>query len=172
MHEDVADAVIEELKLNIKNFYENDTKNSKWYGRLINNSAYKRLMKYVNQDRHYMVYGGDNDEAELYIEPTIFDFGRDFEAFKNSGCMSDELFGPLIPIFRYRDLDTEVLPFVRGGEKPLALYCFTTDDSVGEKMMRLTSSGGACVNDVCIHLGNSELPFGGVGESGMGNYLF
>jgi len=170
VHEEIADKFISELIAVIKKFYNGNPQQSEWFGRLINDSAYKRLMKCVNNDGQYIVHGGGNDAAEKFIEPTIFDFKNDFEAFKNSDVMQDELFGPLIPIYRYSDLDDEVLQFIRAGPKPLALYCFTTDNDIAERTLRLTSSGAAVVNDVVVHLGNPNLPFGGVGDSGMGSY--
>jgi len=127
-------------------------------------------MQCVEKDREYIVHGGGNDSSERFIEPTIFDFGSNMDLFRGSEAMQDELFGPLIPIYRYNDLDEEVIHFINSGAKPLALYCFTADDDVSERVLRLTSSGGAVVNDVVVHLGNPNLPFGGVGESGMGNY--
>jgi hypothetical protein len=83
--------------------------------------------------------------------------------------MSDEIFGPLSPIFRYKTT-SEVVNFIRARPKPLGMYCFTTDDKVAQEMLTRTSSGGAIINDVVVHLSNSELPFGGVGNSGMGSY--
>jgi len=170
VHEDVADQFIQQLRDTIHEFYGGDAKNSEWFGRLVNDAAYKRLMRCVEDARDRIVIGGDHDESQRFIEPTVFDFGTDFEAFMNSQLMADENFGPLIPIFRYRDLDNQVLAFIRAQDKPLALYCFTTDDDVAERTLRLTSSGGAIINDVVVHLSNPELPFGGVGASGMGSY--
>jgi aldehyde dehydrogenase (NAD+) len=75
-----------------------------------------------------------------------------------------------MPIIRYTDLDKEVIPFIRARPKPLALYMFGTDTEQNERMLRMTSSGGAIINDVIMHLSNPELPFGGVQNSGMGSY--
>ena len=170
VHEAVADDFIREVKAALGEFYGGDVKRSEFFGRLVNDSAFERLKKCLDKDAKYLVHGGAHDKAERYLEPSLFDFGRDLQAFAASELMQDELFGPLVPIFRYRDLDAEVLPFIRAHEKPLALYVFTADGEVAERTLRLTTSGGAIVNDVVVHLANPELPFGGVGASGMGAY--
>mmetsp|Transcript_9371 Transcript_9371/g.15286 ORF Transcript_9371/g.15286 Transcript_9371/m.15286 type:complete len:521 (+) Transcript_9371:1762-3324(+) len=170
VHEDVADKFIKEFKETLLGFYGKDVKSSEWFGRIINDSAFQRLIKCRDDAERYIVHGGESDASEKFIEPTLFDFGTDLDAFENSELMKDEIFGPLIPIYRYKDLETEVLPFIRERPKPLALYCFTTDEEISERVLRLTSSGGAIINDAVIHLANPELPFGGVGASGMGSY--
>lgn len=170
VHESVADDFINELVQVIKEFYENNPKTSEWYGRIINDSSFKRLNGYLQNDKKYLVYGGNSDEKQKYIEPSIFDFGTDFNAFINSKLMSDEIFGPLLPIIRYNDIDTQVIKFIRERPKPLALYFFTTEEVLADRVFNLTSSGAAVLNDVVVHLSNSNLPFGGVGDSGMGSY--
>ena len=170
VHEDIADEFVSKLTKTITEFYGQDPQRSEWFGRLINASAFKRLAKCVETDKKYIVHGGEMDEADKYISPTVFDFGTDQAAFEASEVMQDEIFGPLIPIFRFRDYEEQVIQFIRERPKPLALYCFTTDGNRGEQILRLTSSGGAILNDVVVHLSNSMLPFGGVGDSGMGAY--
>ena len=83
--------------------------------------------------------------------------------------MEDEIFGPIFPVYRYRDL-SEVTQFINAGEKPLAMYIFSGDNDLVEHMLQSTSCGGVCVNETIMHLSNSNLPFGGVGRSGMGSY--
>ena len=170
VHEDIADKFVKQLVETIKEFYGKDPQKSEWFGRLINASAFKRLATCVEKDKAFIVHGGDMDEEDKYISPTVFDFGTDQAAFEASEVMQDEIFGPLIPIFRFRDFEDQVVQFIRDRPKPLALYCFTTTGERSEQILRLTSSGGAVINDVVVHLGNSNLPFGGVGESGMGSY--
>merc|ERR1711920_357193 len=99
------------------------------------------------------------------------DFGTDMEAFRSHPLMQDELFGPLLPCVRYDSLE-DAVQFIRRlpTGKPLACYCFTRDSEVREQVTTRTTSGGMCINDAIMHLANSELPFGGVGESGMGSY--
>ena len=84
-------------------------KTSEWYGRLVNDSAFRRLSKVVEDGRRYIVHGGDMDAAERYIEPTIMDFGTDRAAFEASEAMQDENFGPIIPIYRYSHIDEPVV---------------------------------------------------------------
>jgi len=170
VHEAVADEFSRLVKSVITEYFGRDPSRSEFYGRLVNDNAFHRLKKCMDEDSKYLAFGGDHNAEQRYIEPTLFDFGNDIDAFANSQLMSDELFGPLLPMFRFHDLDDEVLPFIRAGEKPLALYCFSTDSEVVERVLRLTSSGGAIINDVVVHLVNPELPFGGVGASGMGSY--
>lgn len=95
VHESVADEFINEMVAAIKDFYGGDTRNSPFYGRLVNDAAFQRLSKCLNDGKNYMVYGGSTDAKERYIEPTIFDFGSDWEAFAKSELMQDEIFGPV-----------------------------------------------------------------------------
>lgn len=168
VHEKVADAFVNEMVNAIKDFYGGNTRESEYFGRLVNDSAFQRLSKCAAEAKKYMVYGGASDAKERYMEPTIYDFGKDFEAFAKSELMQDEIFGPLLPVVRYSDVDAQVLPFIRARPKPLALYLFSEDNAVNERVLSLTSSGGAIINDVVVHLSNAELPFGGVGDSGLG----
>lgn len=171
VHESVADEFINEMVKAIKEFYGAEgTSKSPYYGRLVNDAAFKRLSKALEDGRKYIVHGGNSDASTRYMEPTLFDFGTDWKAFEQSELMQDEIFGPLLPIIRYQSLDDQVLPFIRARPKPLALYLFCNDATVSEHVLTNTSSGAAVVNDVVVHLSNPELPFGGVGESGMGSY--
>ncbi|GBG31448.1 Aldehyde dehydrogenase [Hondaea fermentalgiana] len=170
VHEAIADDFIKTLKRTIVQFYGRDPQKTKWFGRIVNDAAFRRLNGCVEDAKQYLVHGGENDANDRFIAPSVFDFGTDMHAFESSALMQDEIFGPLIPIFRYRDFDGQVLPFIRARPKPLALYCFTSDNELAERALRLTSSGAALINDVVVHLSNSELPFGGVGASGMGSY--
>ena len=99
------------------------------------------------------------------------DFGGDIEAFGRAEIMQDEIFGPLLPCVRYTDLE-DVIQFIRrlNTGKPLALYCFATNAKVIQQVKTRTTSGGLVINDCLMHLANHELPFGGVGNSGMGAY--
>jgi len=108
--------------------------------------------------------GGVCDPSERYLSPTILsDVGED------SPIMREEIFGPILPVLTYRSID-EVFGIIRSKEKPLALYIFSKDDAAVERVLRNTSAGGTCVNSMILHLANCDLPFGGVGGSGMGNY--
>jgi len=169
VHADVAEDFLTKVEANLKQFYGDNAQTSSSYGRIINERAAMRLNDILDADRSYVRFGGNSDVADKYIEPTILDFKDDFAAFKDSKAMSDEIFGPIMPVYRYRSMD-EAINFIKANEKPLALYVFTSDDKVRERVLGETSSGGVSVNDCIVHLGNANLPFGGVGKSGMGSY--
>ena len=111
------------------------------------------------------VIGGGSDEATKYIAPTVLD-GCTWDA----AAMQEEIFGPVLPVIEYEDLDSEVIARVKAGEKPLALYLFTRSRAQKRKVLSEVSFGGGCVNETIMHLGNENMPFGGVGNSGMGAY--
>ncbi|MBM4372304.1 MAG: aldehyde dehydrogenase family protein, partial [Deltaproteobacteria bacterium] len=111
-----------------------------------------------------VAFGGGMDPAQRYMEPTLVT-----GVLPGSPLMREELFGPVLPILTFRDLD-EAIRLVREGEKPLALYVFAESRDAVERVLRGTTAGGTSVNTVMVHLANPELPFGGVGESGMGSY--
>ena len=146
-----------------------DVRHSECFGRLINKRAYQRVAALVAADKDRVAMGGQTDEADLFVAPTVLDFGCDMEAFHKSEAMQDEIFGPVLPMVRYNDID-QVLAAVNAKEKPLALYFFSSDAAAAEKVLSTTTSGGAVVNDCMMHLANPSLPFGGVGHSGMGCY--
>ncbi|KAH8068620.1 hypothetical protein JL721_6474 [Aureococcus anophagefferens] len=157
-------------------FYGPTPPQSPYYGRIVNDRAFDRVAALVADARASgaAVHGGATDRATRYVEPTLVDYGCDAAAFEASALMADEIFGPVCPILRYASLDADALPVVAKREKPLSFYLFAGDAEVREKLQWATTSGAFVVNDVITHLGgsrrNSSLPFGGVGESGMGNY--
>jgi aldehyde dehydrogenase (NAD+) len=136
---------------------------------VVNQRAAVRLTNLIKKDQQYVRFGGRSEVAEKYIEPTCLDFKSDWAAFKASEAMSDEIFGPIIPVMRWKTAD-EIIDYINSGEKSLALYVFTTDADTAERVLTETTSGGAVVNDCITHLANANLPFGGVGKSGMGSY--
>lgn len=169
VHFSVADKFIAACKKNIIEMFGDDASRSEVFGRLINQRAFDRVNGMVSKDKKYIAHGGSSDPDNAYVEPTLFDFGTDIQAFKKSGCMSEEIFGPLLPICRFHDFD-ECLDFIKEGEKPLVVHIFSTNKSTQERVLTETSSGQACVNDAILFMSNDALPFGGVGYSGMGNY--
>lgn len=171
VHEDVADKFFQQIQVTMLKFYGPNPKETEWFGRCINQSAFKRLSKLVDDNKERMVVGGQTDANDKYIQPSVFDFGSDMKAFESSGLMRDEIFGPLLPCYRYSDTE-EVISFVRRlcTGKPLALYAFGSDPKFAESIKTRTTSGGLIINDCLMHLANHELPFGGVGASGMGHY--
>jgi aldehyde dehydrogenase (NAD+) len=111
-----------------------------------------------------VAHGGQHDESSRYIAPTILRNVR-----PDSPIMQEEIFGPILPILPVDNIE-EAIGFINAREKPLALYVFTSQSTVADRVLSRTSSGAALVNDTVIHAAVSELPFGGVGESGMGAY--
>jgi aldehyde dehydrogenase (NAD+) len=171
VHDDVADELVAAMKTTLLEFYGKDPKKSKWFSRVVHAQAFERVTGMVSADSKYIVHGGKSmDASERYIEPTLLDFGTDMIAFNKAALMQDEIFGPVLPIVRYTALNTQVIPFVRARPKPLSLYVFSENQKVTDTVLGKLSSGGAAVNECMLHILNDHLPFGGVGESGMGSY--
>lgn len=159
LHEAVKARFVEKLKRAFADLLGTDPRESKHYARIVNDRAFERLLSYLNDGD--IVFGGTVDAAERYFEPTVLD-----HVSPDSPVMQEEIFGPIFPIQTFGTLD-EAVRFVNGREKPLALYYFGTK---GDEVLRRTSSGGACINDTIMHIANGNLPFGGVGQSGMSAY--
>ncbi len=157
-HDDLLDA----LSRTIREFYGEDPQRSPDYGRIVNARHHRRLTALLPSGR--VVTGGRHDEADRYLAPTVL---RDVAA--DSPVMADEIFGPILPVLPVDDLD-EAIAFVNARPKPLALYVFSTDRAAQDRVLERTSSGGAAVNHIWLHLAVPGLPFGGVGPSGMGAY--
>ena len=162
VHKEVKDKLIEALKKQIITFYGEDIKNNPDFGRIINQRHFKRLQGLMNDGK--IVFGGETDESQRYISPTILD-----EITWDSPVMQEEIFGPLIPILTY-ETPEEVVKELSKREKPLALYLFTTDRTFTDYIINNVSYGGGCINATLMHMLNTNLPFGGVGNSGYGFY--
>lgn len=132
------------------------------YGKIINQKHFERLCGLINDDK--VVVGGDIDSASFRIAPTVMD-----NVTYDDAVMQEEIFGPIMPIIEFDDFDA-VIDELKGKDKPLALYIFSSDKKHIKKATAELSYGGGCINDVIIHLATSEMGFGGVGESGMGAY--
>ncbi|XP_077597367.1 aldehyde dehydrogenase family 3 member A2-like [Stigmatopora nigra] len=154
--------IIQEIRKAIEEFYTDDPKTCPDYGRIINQRHFKRIMNLMEDST--VAVGGDNDGDDCFIAPTVL---RDVKP--DAKVMQEEIFGPLLPILPIGGLD-EAIRFINKGEKPLALYVFSDDTKVIKKMRDETSSGGLLANDCLVHYSVSSLPFGGVGNSGMGCY--
>ena len=160
--EAVYEPMVAALKATVQAFYGADPKASPDYGRIISTHHHRRLMGML--EGATIVVGGEADEAERYIAPTLV---RDVD--EDSPLMQEEIFGPLLPILRVRNVD-EAISRVNARPKPLALYVYSEDSGVCEQVIARTSSGGASINHSWMHVAVPDLPFGGVGESGMGAY--
>jgi aldehyde dehydrogenase (NAD+) len=132
------------------------------YVQIINDQNFSRLVALLDQSKIF--FGGDYNRAERFIAPTLMS-GVSF----TDPIMSDEIFGPVLPVLVYSDLGAMIAE-IKARPKPLALYLFTTNRRTREKVLHEIPFGGGCVNDALMHISNCRLPFGGVGESGLGNY--
>lgn len=164
VHERVKQTLIEEMKAAVHSFYGSDVRHNRDYGRIVNEAHFKRLTHMIERDKARLIYGGQTDEADRFISPTLLDV-ESWEA----ASMEDEIFGPILPIISYHDID-EAIAGILKRPKPLALYLFTSDKQVQEKVLQEVSFGGGCINDTITHVANPRLPFGGVGNSGIGGY--
>ncbi|MBB3110314.1 aldehyde dehydrogenase (NAD+) [Paenibacillus phyllosphaerae] len=162
VHERVKDALIPELIAAIEQYYGQDPANSDRFGKIVNERHFKRLTAYLTNGR--IRYGCKLNEAALKIGPTLLE-----DVAWDEPVMEDEIFGPILPIMTYSSIE-EAVKLVNGRPKPLALYLFTESREAEEKVLGRISFGGGCVNDTLLHLGTPYLPFGGVGESGIGSY--
>lgn len=131
-------------------------------GRIINEKHFNRLKGLLEGQR--VVFGGQCDDKLMRIAPTLLE-----DTDPDSPIMQEEIFGPILPMLTYRSFD-EALSFIRGREKPLALYIFSKDRRHISAVQQTLTYGGGCVNDTVVHLSNPSMPFGGVGSSGMGSY--
>ncbi|WP_426745906.1 aldehyde dehydrogenase family protein [Myxococcus faecalis] len=150
------------VKKAVTQFYGQDARQSSDYGRIISPRHFERVRALAGHGK--VTFGGEHDAASRFFAPTVIT-----DAPLSSPLMQDEIFGPLLPLVDCPSID-EAIRFVRSRPKPLALYSFSKDAAVNERVLTETSSGGAVVNDVCVHFAAEGLPFGGVGESGVGGY--
>lgn len=162
VHKEIKKDLIELLKKEIKLQYgENIDKNLN-YPKVVNKASFNRLKNYLNDGD--IIFGGNSNENNLYFEPTLLDNIKE-----NSSIMKEEIFGPILPILEYSDLENTI-SFIRKNDKPLALYYFSENKQSIEYIINSISSGGVTINDTIIHVASSNLPFGGVGTSGIGKY--
>lgn len=158
--EKVKDSFLDSLKSYIQKFnYQPD---SEHYTRIINDRNFDRLIKLIDQEKVF--FGGKYDAAKRFIEPTIMN-----NVTWEDAVMQEEIFGPILPVLTFKNFN-EALLQIGAHEKPLSAYIFTNDSEEKENFISKISFGGGCINDVAMHLSNDSLPFGGVGNSGMGNY--
>lgn len=160
VEESVKEQFLEMLRKYINEFkYEPD---SEQYTKIINKKNFERLVQLINPDKIY--FGGKYTEENLYIEPTILN-----NVNWEDDVMQEEIFGPILPVISFTNFH-QALNSVLELEKPLSAYLFTNNNEEKDLFTQKLSFGGGCINDVVMHLGNDNLPFGGVGNSGMGSY--
>ncbi|WP_257453675.1 aldehyde dehydrogenase family protein [Archangium lipolyticum] len=146
----------------VRSFYGADARTSSDYGRIVSPRHFERISALAADGQ--IAFGGERDAPSRYFAPTVIT-----DAPLSSPLMQEEIFGPLLPLVDCPSID-DAIRFVRSRPKPLALYSFARDAAVNERVLTETSSGGAVANDVCVHFAVEGLPFGGVGESGLGGY--
>ena len=161
-HASIKEELLAAIQAEIRAQYGEKTLENPNYGKIINAKHFARVSGLI--DAQKVVCGGEVDEASLQIEPTVMD-GVTWE----DGVMQEEIFGPILPVLTFENLE-EVYKLLQGKEKPLALYFFTEDRRAMRELPQKIAYGGGCINDVIIHLATSEMGFGGVGESSMGEY--
>jgi aldehyde dehydrogenase (NAD+) len=161
VHQSVQEEFLHQLKQSVENFY-NAKHLKKDYSKIINLNQFNRLVGYTNSGTG--VYGGHHDGENLFFEQTIIT-----NVAPDAQIMKDEIFGPILPVIAWQN-EEEVYKMIQQQSNPLALYVFTSSRAKEEKWIRTIAFGGGCINNASWHLTNHHLPFGGRGNSGMGNY--
>lgn len=166
IHKDIKDAFVKEFGNQVCALHGKDIQCDRHYVRMVNDKAYERVSGYLTDGK--ILYGGRTDASDRFIEPTLLEISN-----LDAPVMNEEIFGPVFPIITMGDEGRSFLEkaaeFVNSREKPLAFYYFGKE-SDGWKIVGMTSSGGGCINDIIMHIANEKVPFGGVGNSGMGRY--
>ncbi|XP_016754436.2 aldehyde dehydrogenase family 3 member H1 isoform X1 [Gossypium hirsutum] len=157
---------VDSFKCELERFYGKNPLESKDLSRVVNSNHFARLLKLLDEDKvsSKIVYGGERDKSNLKIAPTIL-----LDVPQDSLIMNEEIFGPLLPIITIDKVE-DSFDLINSGTKPLAVYMFTNNKKLKEKFVEKVSAGGLVINDTTVHLAEPTLPFGGVGDSGMGAY--
>ncbi|GGG95564.1 aldehyde dehydrogenase [Polaribacter pacificus] len=162
IHKKVKDEFVRCFQEEVTKAYGLNPQESKDYPRIVNEKNFDRLANMLSNEK--ILVGGNTDKETLYIAPTLID-----NPSMDSEVMKGEIFGPISPVLTYKD-EAELEALILRYEKPLALYVFTKRTAFAKQIIRNFSFGGGTINDTTVHFANSRLPFGGVGESGIGNY--
>ncbi len=160
----VKNDLIKALKKTITEFYGENIEKSPDFGRIVNQKHFNRLNDLIQIHKDNVVFGGNSSKEDLYIEPTLLD-----NITNDNKIMKEEIFGPILPIITYDNFD-EVLEIIQSKSKPLSLYLFSEDENMTHRVVEELSFEGGAINDTLMHLANPNLPFGGVGSSGIGQY--
>ena len=161
VHNNVKEKFVNKLKETVLKFYSDDAANNYNYGKIINEKRFDTLIKYLADGK--IVTGGDYNREKLFIAPTVLE-----NVSPDSAIMHEEIFGPILPVIGY-NTTKEAMDIVQQNETPLAFYLFTNNKKEENEWMQ-TSFGGGCINNADWHFTNHHLPFGGVGNSGLGAY--
>ena len=162
VHSDVQEQFCSLISQKITDFYGADPQQSNDFARIINRDHFDRLESYIIPE--HVITGGQTEADELYIAPTVMN-----DIDWNDDIMQEEIFGPILPILNFQEM-AEVTSAIRARSKPLALYLFSSNKNIQQQIIETVPFGGGCINDTVAHLANLDLPFGGIGQSGLGNY--
>lgn len=165
IHQSVKSEFLKECRDWLETYFSKTPETSDSYGRIVTEKHFKRLTKFIEEAKiegANILVGGNSDLISKYIEPTLIE-----NLTEQSDLLKQEIFGPILPIVTYNSLD-EAISYVNSKERPLALYIFSKSKKNTDKVINQTRAGGSCINNCVIHLGNPELPFGGVNNSGIG----
>ncbi|MTH54658.1 aldehyde dehydrogenase family protein [Bacillus mangrovi] len=162
VHKEVKQELQEAMQEAVLEFYGENPLESTRYSKIVSKRHYDRLTGYLSDGK--ILFGGNRSDEDHRIEPTFLD-----SPDPASPVMNEEIFGPIFPVLEFTELE-EAITFINGRPKPLALYLFTESREIEKEVLGRVSFGGGCVNDTLMHIATPYLPFGGVGESGMGNY--
>ncbi|EAW34346.1 aldehyde dehydrogenase [Lyngbya sp. PCC 8106] len=159
---EIKNDLLEKIKENIQAFYGENPEKSPDYCRIISPRQFNRLADFLQNGK--VIIGGQTNPEDQYIAPTVLD-----QVSWDDPVMQEEIFGPILPVLEYNDLG-EAISQINARPKPLALYFFSKDKAKQQQVLQNTSSGGVCLNDTVMQVGVTNLPFGGVGDSGIGSY--
>lgn len=162
VHKSIKAKLIATMKKHLQEMYGDDVQKSPDYGRIISARHYDRIVTLMQDG--LVTHGGQQDKNDLFIAPTFVE-----NVDRNMRIMQEEIFGPVLPILEYEHID-EVVNYINAGSKPLALYVYSSNNTIQDKIMEKCSFGGGCINESVMHVGQLRLPFGGVGDSGIGAY--
>ncbi|MEP6627984.1 MAG: aldehyde dehydrogenase family protein, partial [Ginsengibacter sp.] len=160
--ESVKEKLLNELSETIEQFYTADPSASYDYGKIINQKRFQKLASFLSEGTIF--YGGKTDESKLYIQPTILT-----DITLADSVMKEEIFGPILPVLTFTTTD-DAINIVRENNSPLSFYLFTKNKSIEADWLRRTTFGGGCINNTVYHFANLNMPFGGIGNSGIGSY--
>jgi aldehyde dehydrogenase (NAD+) len=162
VHESIKDQLIQEIVKQMDRITASNPRESPLLPRMVNERNFDRVMRLIDPEK--VVYGGSGDRSECFIQPTIMDGVK-----PDDPVMQEEIFGPVLPVLSYKDLDA-LLETLKRQDSPLVLYLFTGNRRLATRIMREVASGGGMINEVVMHFINMNAPFGGIGASGMGSY--
>ncbi len=162
VHKDIKDALYDKMIHTLKTFFGPDPQASPDYGRIVNEKELERLCNYLKDGK--IISGGRFNKENLYFDPTIIEVSN-----LEAPIMQDEIFGPILPVIEFTTAD-EIEEIIALNPHPLAFYLFSKDQTLIKRLLRNVPFGGGCINETLFHLANHNLPFGGRGKSGIGNY--